>query len=101
MLVDQAAFGQRRPVYSAADRLQVHTLGYRWVVLDKGAYEEETDARRETSLVGRAPWVRRSLTNLLGAPVYEDEQTVIYAPWGDGSPCGAGSGSTDASARPG
>lgn len=94
VLLDQAGEGEKAPVYTPADREALHTLGYKWVVLDKRAYLDvgDTSARVGRSLEGRARWVRRSLTNLLGAPVYEDEQTAIYAPWGDGSPCPDGAG---------
>ncbi|MFN7144489.1 MAG: hypothetical protein ACK4YP_11975, partial [Myxococcota bacterium] len=89
VVLDQAAAGAKPPDFTEVDRIELDTMGYRWVVLDKRAYIDIGDqgARIGTSLEGRGRWVRRTLTTLLGAPVYEDEQTAIFAPWGDPSPC--------------
>ncbi|MDP2313602.1 MAG: hypothetical protein Q8P41_11900 [Pseudomonadota bacterium] len=94
VLLDQAATGADAPVYEAEDRAALNAMGYKWVVLDKRAYVDvgDRDARVGTNLEGRARWVRRTMTELLGAPVYEDEATAIYAPWEDGSPCPDGVG---------
>ncbi|MES2644568.1 MAG: hypothetical protein V4850_34085 [Myxococcota bacterium] len=94
MLLDQAATGDDPPIYVGADRQAVSDMGYKWVLLDKRAYVDIGDgaARIGTRLEGRARWVRRTLTEQLGAPVYEDDATAIYAPWGDGSPCADGVG---------
>jgi hypothetical protein len=93
MLFDQAASGKKPPVFDPRDREELHTMGYKWVVLDKRAYMDPGDnARVATASEGRARWVRKTFTNMLGAPVYEDEMTAIYAPWGDGSPCPDGVG---------
>ncbi len=89
VLLDQAASGAKAPDYTAEDAAAVAAMGYEWVVLDKRAYIDVGDrtTRVGTELEGRGRWVRRTLAGLLGAPVYEDEQTAIYAPWGAGSPC--------------
>lgn len=93
VLLDQAATGDEAPVYAEADRQALADMGYKWVLLDKRAYVDIGDgaARVGTGLEGRARWVRRTLTELLGAPVYEDAATAIYAPWG-GTPCEDGVG---------
>ncbi len=89
VLLDQAGTGEGSPDYDPADREALGALGYKWVVLDKRAYIDVGDrgARVGTRLEGRGRWVRRTFTQLLGAPVYEDAATDIYAPWGHGSPC--------------
>ncbi len=94
VLLDQASQSQDPLVFSPQDRAELATMGYRWVLLDKRAYIDVGDkgARVGTSLEGRARFVRRTLTGLLGAPVYEDEVTAIYAPWNHGSPCPDGVG---------
>lgn len=89
VLLDQAASGAKPPDYTEADKQAVYDLGYRWVLLDKRAY---LDPGHEASRVGparegRLRWVRRVFGRMLGAPVYEDEITVVYAPWGDTTPC--------------
>jgi hypothetical protein len=89
VLLDQSTEAENPPDYRDVDRAALHELGYRYVLVDKRAY---LDPGHEGSLVGtthegRVRYVRRVLTNLLGAPVFEDQMTVIYAPWGDASPC--------------
>jgi hypothetical protein len=94
VLLDQGSDGLKAPVFSPQDRAALKELGYRWVVLDKRAYIDvgDLDAKVGTSLEGRARWVRRTMTSLMGKPVFEDEATAIYAPWDHGSPCPDGVG---------
>lgn len=72
-----------------ADKAQLHTLGYRYVVLQRDAYARAPGASRgeraahETSLRR----LNRAFDGLLGRNVYEDARVTIWAPWGDPPPC--------------
>lgn len=88
-LIDVAA-GERVPrQVGPMDKQALRDLGYRWVLLDQRAYTAPDDGagRRGASHGERLRGVRRGLSKLAGAPVYEDDVTVLYAPWGDDSPC--------------
>lgn len=82
VLFDQADEAEAAPAYAEADRQAVHDLGYRWVVLDKRAFAGPRRGGPE-----RLRRARRTFGDLLGAPVYEDDTTALFAPWGDASPC--------------
>ncbi len=76
--------------YAPSDRREVEATGYRWVVLNKAAYrapELEGRGRVDTSREGRVRNVRRDLAELLGPAVFEDQETTVYAVFGDVSPC--------------
>jgi hypothetical protein len=63
--------------WTAEERAEVGALGYRWVVL-----------RTERVPENRRRSVLRRLPELLGAPVHQDDDVVIYAPWGGTLDCG-------------
>jgi len=58
--------------------------GYRWVVLVREALPAPVDAPRR-ALRRR---IELGLREVLGEPLYEDEQTTVWAPLGDPLPCG-------------
>ncbi|MFZ5478134.1 MAG: hypothetical protein ACOZNI_15310 [Myxococcota bacterium] len=89
VLIDQASEGEKARVYDPADRAAVEALGYEWVLLDKRAYMTPGGhlARVNPAAEGRPRWVRKVMLDLLGAPVWEDDMTAIYAPWGATNPC--------------
>jgi hypothetical protein len=97
MLIAEAKSPDRDTSYVEADREALGALGYKWVLLDKNAYVPPGAERAAVNpaLEGRLPLVRRSFNKVFGAPVYEDSKTVIWAPWGDPSPCGEKTLETD------
>jgi hypothetical protein len=68
------------PSATEADRKAVHDLGYRWVALDTRRWGD--------GKTGRVLRMRRLVQELAGRPVYQDQGSTLYAPWGDESPCG-------------
>jgi hypothetical protein len=88
VLLDQAAEAARPVVFDPRDREALHKLGYRWVVFDRHAPARAVDpGAAGAEIAARAP--PASFAGLLGAPVWADADDVLYAPWGDGSPCGS------------
>ena len=87
-VIEQAALAAHPSYFTYPDAAALHTLGYRWIVLDKRAYELAFAADpNQAPLVGGLARARNALIQLLGAPAWEDPETAIFAPWGDGSPC--------------
>lgn len=89
LLLDAAAEDNLPQVYDEADRTLMHEMGYRYVLMDKHAYQLHSD---DTPVIdawknGKMRVVRNTLLQLCGGPVFEDEDTVIFAPWGDAAPC--------------
>jgi len=72
------------------DRQAVRDLGYAYVVLQRDAFVVTGDARSlmDNAARTRGRSMERSLSQLLGAPVWEDARIVIWSPWGDPAPCG-------------
>ncbi|MCB9760600.1 MAG: hypothetical protein H6739_12230 [Alphaproteobacteria bacterium] len=78
------------PPWTDEDKQAVYDLGYRYVVLQKAAYGL---GEAESPLVRRARETHlrrttRGFQAMMGRPVFDGEDVVIYAPWGDGRPCG-------------
>ncbi|MBN1336066.1 MAG: hypothetical protein JXB39_08910 [Deltaproteobacteria bacterium] len=80
------------PTWSETDRQQLYDLGYRYVVNQKDAlyHVASTEILMDNVMRLRSRGVRRTLGEMLGAPVWEDARIAIYAPWGDAAPCGPG-----------
>lgn len=90
LLMDTAIESAQSSDYKVSDRLAVKAMGYRYVILNKAAYvapELEKLSRVSLSREGRLRNVRRDLAELLGPPVFEDDEASVYAPFGDPSPC--------------
>ncbi len=84
------------------DLQQLHQLGYRYLVLQKDAFQQQTETR-DMGAAARSARLRRLQRNLLrlaGAPVYQDARLAIYAPWGDPPPCEEGAVQPDSEPRP-
>lgn len=98
MLLSETADPDGAPTYVEADKDSLHELGYSYIVLDKNAFLPPGWEAKSVApeLEGRFPYVRRILYRVLGGPVYEDSHTIIWAPWGDPSPCGTKSLETKA-----
>ena len=68
------------------DREALAAAGFRWIYVPRGANGEKG---RASVLAGpTGPAARQALDRLLGDPVYDDSDGVLWAPWGDDSPCG-------------
>ncbi len=67
------------------DGAAVHALGYGYVVLQKDALPTGQSAGERT-LRRR---IEAGLGSALGAPIWDDARTTIWAPWGDALPCSA------------
>lgn len=83
--------------WTEEDRQAVHTLGYRYVVLQKDAYHV---AQRDPGLLDNVRRLQQrrmtqGLQRVAGPPVYDDARVAIFAPWGDPSPCAASSPEPD------
>jgi hypothetical protein len=90
LLMDAAVEGNKGLDFRAEDKEAVKEMGYRYVILNKAAYrapELEETTRVSVSREGRLRNVRRMLADLLGPPVFEDEEATVYAPFGDPAPC--------------
>jgi hypothetical protein len=72
--------------WTEAEKAAVAALGYRWVILRPDALEEEGG---RISAQSRARAAKRALVPLLGPPVLDREDVVIYAPWGGMDACRA------------
>lgn len=74
---------------SAEAREELRFLGYRYVVVQKDAYQSAnlSTSRADTVIRTRQRRLNRGLRELLGEPVYDDARLAIYAPWGDPRPC--------------
>jgi len=70
--------------WTDAERDAVAELGYRWVVLRPQALNLSNDPDGGQT---RRRIMSRRLRELAGAPVYQDADVVIYAPWGDELVC--------------
>lgn len=73
-----------RSVWSEADRQAVGALGYRWLVVRVDAM---ADSHRDVGSRQRLRAARFRFAELAGAPIYEDNDVVIYAPWGGSLSC--------------
>ena len=91
-LMEVSAGGEGPMIMPAGDTRAVRDLGYRYVVLQKSAYEDPfaTEARVATTSESRLPGIRRALIRVLGAPVFEDRKTSIFTLDHSESPCGEG-----------
>ena len=90
LLMDVAVQANDGFEYSVADRVALKQMGYRYVILNKAAYvapELKNTARLDLTREGRIRDVRRDLATILGPPVFEDDETSVYAPFDDQSPC--------------
>ncbi len=72
--------------WTEAEKAAVEALGYRWVILRPEALLEEGS---RTSGTERLRAARRALRPLLGAPLVERDDVIIYAPWGGMDACRA------------
>lgn len=72
--------------WTEAEKAGVAALGYRWVLLRPDALEEEGG---RISSHSRLRATKRALVPLLGAPVLEREDVIVYAPWGGMDACRA------------
>ncbi len=84
--------GARAPeVITQDDVQQVYDLGYRYVVLQLDAMFAGNNASPRFQQARRTQLrrARYGLQSQLGAPVYADERTLIFAPFGDPRPCAA------------
>ncbi|MDP2309414.1 MAG: hypothetical protein Q8P18_25560 [Pseudomonadota bacterium] len=72
--------------WTEAEKAGVAALGYRWVLLRPDALEE---AGGRISAQSRLRATKRALLPLLGAPVLDRGDVVIYAPWGGMDACRA------------
>jgi hypothetical protein len=68
-----------RSVWTDEDRQAVGALGYQWLVVRVDAM---ADSHRDVGARQRLRAARFRFLELAGAPVYEDADVVIYAPWG-------------------
>ncbi len=84
-----AATGRSDGVLQPEGSSEVYDLGYRYVVVQKDAYQTSTieSARGESVARTRQRRLDRGLRQLLGEPVYDDARVAIYAPWDDPPPC--------------
>ncbi len=76
-----------RSPWTEADREAIHALGYRWIALRVEPLLKHGRARGGWQRLRAA---RFRLRELAGEPVYRDDDTLVYAPWGDAFPCGPG-----------
>ncbi|MCK6503109.1 hypothetical protein L6R53_06895 [Myxococcota bacterium] len=75
--------------WTEEDAQAVRALGYRYVVLQKDAFDEQLAAGGLLSeaIKARRRMLLRDLQRMIGRPVYDDARVSIHAPWGDPSPC--------------
>ncbi len=73
------------PDAALGDGAAVHALGYGYVVLQKDALPTGETAGERT-LRRR---IEGGLEGALGAPIWDDARTTVWAPWGDPLPCSA------------
>jgi hypothetical protein len=79
------------------EKQAIHDLGYRWVLLRADTLVEPT---HRAAPKGRQREALRALREPLGAPVFQAEDIVIYAPWGGLEQCAALAGAA-AGGQPG
>lgn len=72
--------------FTEEDSTATKDLGYRYVVLQKDAWNEVT-ANSEGSEVETLAALLGLLDQHLGPRVYDDARIALYAPWGDPPPC--------------
>lgn len=77
------------PSWEPADMQAVHDLGYRYVVVQKDAFDEQLAAQGllAEAIKTRRRLLLRDLQAMVGRAVYDDARITIHAPWGDPSPC--------------
>ncbi|MFN7144638.1 MAG: hypothetical protein ACK4YP_12740, partial [Myxococcota bacterium] len=80
--------------WTEAEKAALGALGYRWVVLRP---EELVEEGNRASPRGRLRAAVRALVPLLGRPVIEREDVLVYAPWGGLDACRAVGGAPVAS----
>lgn len=73
--------------WTEEEKAAVGALGYRWVVLRPDALVEEGN---RASPKGRLRAAVRALVPLLGRPVIERDDVLVYAPWGGLDACREG-----------
>lgn len=86
--------GDELEAWSEADKAAVGALGFRYVVLQRDAYNPPPNVPglADNAIRARLRRMRQVLARTLGEPVYEDARVNIYAPWGGDAPCEAGAG---------
>jgi len=84
--------------FSREDEETFGKLGYRYVVLERDAFNPPPNlpGLADNAARARLRRMRQQLTRALGEPVYEDARVNIYAPWGDPAPCDVGAWTRDA-----
>ena len=72
-----------------AGKQELYDLGYRYVVLQRDAFQTRRSASGllDNALRTRMRDMHKRLRRMLGEPVYDDARLTIYAPWGDPRPC--------------
>lgn len=88
---------ERADLWTPEDKEAVHTLGYRFVVLQKDAFLKtgRNKGLADNVLKTRLRQMRKQLQQLAGPAVYEDARVSIHAPWGDTLPCKVDEGIKD------
>lgn len=81
--------GSEMEQYTQADKAAVGALGYRYVVLQRDAFNPPPNSPglADNAIRARLRRMRQLLAKALGEPVYEDARVNIYAPWGGEVPC--------------
>jgi hypothetical protein len=69
-----------------ADKAKMGELGYRWLLLDKLPYQTPAPYPGLRTR-GKYLQLRYALDEMFGRPVFEDDDAVLWAPWGGDSPC--------------
>lgn len=84
-----AATGSHDGEFDQASATELRDLGYRYIVVQKDAYQSSTisSARGDSVARTRQRRLKRGLEDLMGEPVYDDARVAIYAPFGDPRPC--------------
>lgn len=77
--------------WTEQDKAAVHALGYRYVVVQKDAFDTryEDQGLLDDAIKARRRMLQRDLQRLVGRPLYDDARITLYAPWGDPLPCAA------------
>jgi hypothetical protein len=90
LLMSIATEGTQDESYLLPDRDKVRAMGFRYVILNKAAYatrEAAPSSKVDTSREGPLREVRKSLAEVMGNPVFEDEEAAVYMPFGGAPPC--------------
>ncbi|MCB9777274.1 MAG: hypothetical protein H6742_01755 [Alphaproteobacteria bacterium] len=71
------------------DRQAAYDLGYRYVVLQKDAFDTQLEAEGllDNAIKMRRRRLNKQLREMVGRSVYEDARVAIYDPWELGLPC--------------